>query len=115
MELSPAFLQPATRDSFLAGLYSFRAANLTELDVLSPGSSGPILAASETYDNTIDPFSLREDLDEFKDIVCATKPPAATVEVLKEMYRAPTDPVSNAACNGGTFPDQNEFFHVGCS
>jgi hypothetical protein len=66
VELSPGRLPPQTSDSFLAGLYSFHAANLNELDVLSPGSSGPILAASEIYYKTIDPFSLREDLDEFK-------------------------------------------------
>jgi len=65
-ELSPFRLPPETANSFLAGLYSFEAANLTELDAQTPGSSTPILAASQAYYDTVDPKHFRQDLTDFK-------------------------------------------------
>lgn len=66
VELSPFRLPPPISDSFLHGLYSFAAVNLTELDAATPNSSAPYTAAANAYYNTIDPKKLREDLDEFK-------------------------------------------------
>jgi len=65
IELTPALLPPTTADEFLHGLYNFQAANLTELDRLNPGDSGPFLAAAEAYYTTIDPKGFRRDLTDF--------------------------------------------------
>lgn len=66
VELTPFRLPPSTVDTFLAGLYNFRAANLTELEASAPGSSGPWLAAADAYYDTIDPQDKRLDLEDFK-------------------------------------------------
>lgn len=57
---------PGVNTNFLTGLYSFKAANLSELDRLTPGGQGPWRRSSYAYVTTIDPLGLRENFAEFK-------------------------------------------------
>lgn len=65
VEFIPFRLPEDTIDQFLAGLFSFRAVNLTELEK-SLASEAPYADATAAYYETIDPNDLRETLDEFK-------------------------------------------------
>jgi hypothetical protein len=57
---------PGVNQNFLTGLYSFKAANISELNRLVPGGAGPWYASSYAYLQTIDPLRLRENLAEFQ-------------------------------------------------
>jgi len=67
VELTP--FQPVGQavDEFLHGLYSFAAANLTELDDTDPALSQQFLDATDAYYLAIDFHGRRETLDEFRD------------------------------------------------
>jgi hypothetical protein len=66
VELVAASTLPGVNQNFLTGLYSFKAANLSELNRLTPAGEGPWRQSSYAYLRTIDPLRLRENLDEFK-------------------------------------------------
>jgi K319L-like, PKD domain len=66
VELVPFRLPPDVQDEFLAGLYSFSAQNLTELDVSNPANAGTVRTAAQAYYDTVDPQHRRLDLADFK-------------------------------------------------
>jgi hypothetical protein len=66
VELVPFRLPAATRDTFLAGLYSFNASNLRELDALDPAQASVVRLAADRYYDTIDPQDRRTTLAGFR-------------------------------------------------
>lgn len=68
VELIPFRLPPETEDTFLAGLVSFNASNLTELVRLNPTQATLVQNAADAYYETIDPQDMRETLAEFRSV-----------------------------------------------